>query len=373
MKLARMRILFVSRAYPPVTGGIENQNAGLASALAGAARLTLVANKRGKRFLPLFLPWAFLRMLLACRRNDLVLLGDGVLAPLGALLKRLAPRARVVCVIHGLDISFATRPGLLAALYARINLPALRRLDLLVAVGRATIDVAVAHGVARERLRFIPNGIFPDEFAARPPRASLETLIGESLAGRQVIVRVGRYVTHKGVAWFIREVMPRLPADVFFIAAGPVVAANATGDAGCYEDCVRAVKARGLEDRVRLLTTLRWEDVRLLYATADVVVSPNVRVPGSMEGFGINVIEAAASGAPVVAARIDGLQDAVEEGRNGFLVDPADGAAFAARITALLGDESARRAFGQRACADVRVRFAWPAIAARYMEEFRAL
>jgi phosphatidylinositol alpha-1,6-mannosyltransferase len=124
---------------------------------------------------------------------------------------------------------------------------------------------------------------------------------------------------------------------------------------------------------VRLLTTLRWEDVKLLYATADIVVSPNVRVPGSMEGFGINVIEAAASGAPVVAARIDGLRDAIEEGRNGFLVEPADGAAFAARITALLGDESARRAFGERACADVRARFAWPAIAARYVEAFRAL
>lgn len=373
MKPARMRILFVSRAYPPVTGGIENHNAGLARALGGAARLTLVANKRGKRFLPLFLPWAFLRMLVASRRNDIVLLGDGVLAPLGALLKRMVPRARVVCVIHGLDISFATKPGLLAALYARINLPALQRLDLLVAVSRATVEVAVAHGVARERCCFIPNGIFPEEFAARPPRASLETLIGVSLAGRPAIVRVGRYVAHKGVAWFIREVMPRLPADVFFIAAGPVVAASATGDAGCYEDCVRTVEAGGLKDRVRLLTTLRWEDVKLLYATADIVVSPNVRMPGSMEGFGINVIEAAASGATVVAARIDGLQDAIEEGCNGFLVEPADGAAFAARIAALLGDAPARRAFGERACTDVRARFAWPAIAGRYLEEFQTL
>lgn len=368
-----MRILFVSRAYPPITGGIENHNAGLARALGCAAERTLVANTRGKKFLPLFLPWAMLRMLFECRRHDVVLLGDGVLAPLGALLKRFVPRTRVACVIHGLDVSFATKPGLLAAAYAWINLPALRRLDMLVAVGRATVEVAIAHGVPRERCRFIPNGIFPEEFAARPPRSALEALLGMPLAGKRVVVRVGRYVTHKGVAWFIREVMPRLPADVLFVAAGPVVAARAAGDAGCYEDCLRAVEANGLSDRVRLLTTLPWDQVKLLYSTADVVVSPNVRIPGSMEGFGINVIEAAASEAPVVAARIDGLQDAIEDGLNGFLVEPADGQAFAERINALLDDESGRRAFGERACADVGVRFGWPTIAARYLELFREL
>lgn len=366
-----MKILFVSRAYPPVTGGIENQNYGLARALGAVAPLTLFANLRGKRFLPVFLPWVTLRVLLASRRHDVLLLGDGVLAPLGALVKWFAPRLTVVCVIHGLDISFATRSGLLAWLYGRVNLPALRRLDLLVGVGRATVDLAIANGVMRERVRFIPNGIFPEEFAARPARAELEALLGRSLADRRVVVRVGRFVTHKGVAWFIREVMPRLPPDIVFVAAGPRIAAGAAGDAGCYDDCERAVAERGLADRVLLLTTLPWQHIKLLYATADVVVSPNIRVPGSMEGFGINVIEAAASGAPVVSARLDGLQDAIEDGRNGLLVEPADAAAFAARIEALLADEGARRAFGEQASDDVRARFAWPVIADSYLAACR--
>jgi len=366
-----MKILFVSRAYPPVTGGIENQNHGLARALGAAGPLTLFANKRGKRFLPIFLPWVTLRVLLAARRHDVLLLGDGVLAPLGVLIKWLAPHLTVVCVIHGLDISFATRPGLLAWLYGRVNLPAQRRLDMLVGVGRATVELAVANGVARERVRFIPNGIFPEEFQARPPRAELEALLGRSLAGLRVVVRVGRFVTHKGVAWFIREVMPRLPPETIFIAAGPRIAVGAAGDAGSYDDCERAIAERGLAERVCLLTTLPWPHIKLLYATADVVVSPNVRVPGSMEGFGINVIEAAASGAPVVSARLDGLQDAIEDGRNGILVEPADAAAFAAQIQALMSDDAARRAFGEQASADVCERFAWPVIAGSYLAACR--
>jgi len=365
-----VNIFFVSRAYPPITGGIENQNHGLALALGPCSRLTLLANGRGKRFLPFFLPWAFVRACLASRRHDVLLLGDGVLAPLGALVKRLAPRMTVVCVVHGLDISFATRTGWLPWLYGRVNLPALRRLDLLVAVGRATVETAVSAGVPRERVRFIPNGLFPEEFAARPSRARLEALLGMPLENRRVIVRIGRFVAHKGVEWFIRNVMPRLPEHVMLVAAGPRIASGTVGDADCYEACARAIVENGLEQRVRLMTALPWDDVKLLYATADIVVSPNVRIPGSMEGFGINVIEAAASGAPIVAARLDGLEDAVDDGCNGVLVAPEDADAFVRRIDEFLRDDAARHAFGDAACAYVREHFAWPIIAARYMAAF---
>lgn len=366
-----MRIFFISRAYPPITGGIENQNFGLARALREAGSVTLFANTRGKRFLPIFLPWAAVRAAFACRDHDVLLLGDGVLAPLGALIKRLFPRMRVVCVVHGLDISFATHPGAVAAFYAALNLPALRRLDLLIAVGRATEALAIANGVSPSRVRFIPNGIYPEEFSERPPRSALEALLGMSLLDRRVLVRVGRYVSHKGVAWFIREVMPRLPQNVLFVAAGPRIAAGTAGDADDYDNCVRAIADAGLEERVVLLSALPWEQIKILYATADIVVSPNVRVPGSMEGFGINVLEAAASGTPVVAADIDGLRDAIEDGINGILVTAGDAAGFAERIARLLADDVARQRFGEQACAAVRDRFSWPAICSRYIEAFR--
>lgn len=51
--------------------------------------------------------------------------------------------------------------------------------------------------------------------------------------------------------------------------------------------------------------------MQTLYNTADIVVSPNIRIPGSMEGFGINAIEAGACSRAVIASDLDGLKDAV--------------------------------------------------------------
>lgn len=51
-----MNILFISRAYPPVTGGIENQNYALSQWLPRYATVTTIANRHGKKMLPLFYP-----------------------------------------------------------------------------------------------------------------------------------------------------------------------------------------------------------------------------------------------------------------------------------------------------------------------------
>ena len=100
-----MKILFISRAYPPAIGGIEKQNHELAKALSNICKLDVIANTRGKRFLPLFLPYATLRALVTAHRYDVVLLGDGVLGITGWLLK-LFTKKPVVCIIHGLDITY---------------------------------------------------------------------------------------------------------------------------------------------------------------------------------------------------------------------------------------------------------------------------
>ena len=69
-----MKLLFISRAYPPVTGGIENQNYELSQWLPKIAEVKTIANTRGKLFLPLFIPYALIRALLLFRRYDAVLL-----------------------------------------------------------------------------------------------------------------------------------------------------------------------------------------------------------------------------------------------------------------------------------------------------------
>jgi len=110
-----------------------------------------------------------------------------------------------------------------------------------------------------------------------------------------------------------------------------------------------------------------------LLSTADLFVQPNIPVPDDIEGFGLAVLEAAASGLPVVASRLDGLKDAVTEDQSGFLVEPYDAAGYAQKIDELLADEAGRRAFGARARRYVAERYSWELIAPRYQEQIETL
>ncbi len=362
------RLLFVSRAYPPVLGGIENQNRGLHESLAALVPLTAIINRRGKSALWWFLPYALVRMLLIARRHEAVLLGDGVLGPLGACVKHCFPKVRVYSVIHGLDVTFARKPGILPRLYAAVNLPALCRLDGLIAVGREPLEQAVAAGLPRARITFIPNGLFPEEFREAPDRSALERVLGEALGQRRVILQVGRFVRRKGALWFIREVLPALPADVLYVAAGAAPAESAVGDQGYLPDCRRAVEETGQTDRVRFVANAPEAVMKTLLANADLVVMPNIPDTATVEGFGLAAIEGGAAAKVVLAAGIEGLRDAVHDGQNGVLLPSGDALAWVGAVTKWLSDDARREAFGQAAREHVRTEFAWGGIARRYLE-----
>ncbi|NTW30544.1 MAG: glycosyltransferase family 4 protein [Candidatus Moranbacteria bacterium] len=362
-----MNILFVSRAYPPVLGGIERQNFELAQSLGRIADVTVVANTRGKKFLPFFVPYAMYRILFGMSRHDVLLLGDGVLAPLGAVARILMPKKRVFSVVHGLDVTFCQRKSLMGRLYRAVNIPSLRTLDRLIMVGRHTIDEAVKVGVDRNRCTLIPNGLFPDGLREQHSREELGTLVGMDLVGKRVILRVGRFVPHKGVPWFIDNVMPLLPAEYILVAAGGRNG-KTVGDRDAYTDAEEAISRRGLEDRVRLFENIPQEDLKILFNTADAYISPNIDVDGSMEGFGINAIEAAACGRVVVCSDFQGLKDAISDGENGFMVPMGDARAWADKLREVLADDFDRENFGRKAREYTDRNFSWDGIAQRYVE-----
>ena len=83
--------------------------------------------------------------------------------------------------------------------------------------------------------------------------------------------------------------------------------------------------------------------VNALQRRADVVAQKSLA-----EGFGLTVAEAMWKGRPVVATRVGGIQDQIEDGRTGYLVEPRDLRAFGEQVSALLLDPHARRAHGRR-------------------------
>lgn len=352
-----IRILFISRAYPPIVGGIENQNAALSVQLKSHADVDTIANRFGKRFLPIFLPYALIRAIFSARKYDAILLGDGVLAVIGWAIKICFPKKTVISVVHGLDITY--RLPLYQALWVRIFLP---KLDRLIAVGNETIELGVHHGIAREKFEFVPNGIDPSRHY-RPDltRIDLESIVGKIDADSLIILTAGRLARRKGVAWFIRNVFPTLPNSTIYIIAG---------DGVDRENIQRAVKETRVSNRVKLLGYVSDQTRDILMNTCDIFVQPNIRVPGDVEGFGITPIEAASCGIPVVVSRLEGLRDAFTDNENGLLVEPENPADWHDKILFLSSREK-RRDFGDRARRYTAEHFDWKIISARYVSIIR--
>jgi phosphatidylinositol alpha-1,6-mannosyltransferase len=367
-----MKILFISHSFPPILGGIENQNFQLAKALEKTETVQIIKNSQGKFWLPLFVPWAFLKSLFLMRKSDVCLLGSGVLAPIGLLIKIIYPRKRVYCITHALDIIFAQKPGFLSKIYSKINIPSLKKMDKLFMVGNATIEEAVKTGIKSNNCKFIPNGINKEELKEEHSRKELSLIFGKNTNDRKVILRLGRFVPHKGTSWFIDKVMPKLPENVVLIAAGGRVARNTAGDKDDFINSEKAIIKNGLEKRVRLYPAIPQKDLKILLNTVDLVVSPNIKIPGSMEGFGINVIEAGVCERVVLASDIEGLVDAIKGGENGKLIKHKNAKNWIKEVKKIIKlKKSELEKMGKKAGKYVEKNYAWDKIAQKYIKEMK--
>jgi starch synthase len=91
------------------------------------------------------------------------------------------------------------------------------------------------------------------------------------------------------------------------------------------------------------------------------------------ELLGLAVIEAMASGTPVVASRVGGVPEVVTDGVTGFLVDPGDVAMLHDRLATLLADRGLARRMGEAGRDAVVERFTWRACARRCLSTYREL
>jgi len=349
-----MKVIFISRAYPPTIGGIEKQNFEIGCALSELADVKIIANTRGKKFLPLFLFFAFFKALFFVRSYDVILLGDGLLSVPGWILKKLSGKP-VVSIVHGLDITFSS--SLYQKLWVRF---ALCRLDALFAVGHETIRQAVNRGVKAEKCVFIPNGVEP----VNQVMGKSEAVNGLNLKESRYLLTLGRLVKRKGVAWFIKEVMPSLPDDVIYLVAGDGVE---------KQKLEKLVKFHSLQDRVILLGKVsELEKVRLLYA-ADIFVQPNIQVDGDIEGFGLVVLEAGIAEMPVVASKLEGLNDAIKHNENGLLVESENAQEFISVLSGLLDEPQKRKELGKKSKIYIESSCLWSHVARSYNTELLKL
>jgi len=210
---------------------------------------------------------------------------------------------RLGAIAHGLDV-VAANPVYQAAVRRLRD-----RIDVVMPVSRATGDELIARGWPRGKVAVVPNGVDLDRFEGR---ASARTEVcGVQIAGAPplpedafLLVAVGRQVRRKGFAWFIDDVMPKLPENVFLWLAG---------DGPEHDNIAAAIERNGLERRVRCLGRISEAELAELYRRGQMFVMPNIVVPGDMEGFGVVMLEAGACGLPTLAADLEGIRDVIRK------------------------------------------------------------
>lgn len=361
-----MKILYITRKYPPSVGGMEKMNYCLARELSKRAQVEKIVWGHSQFFMPLFLAATFIRLLwrrLLKRSYDAVILGDAFLAPLGAFIKKLM-RTRVICITHGLDVTYDR------GIYQKMFIPALSDLDMVVCVSAKTQEECRKRGVGESKLKVIPNGI-----DIKPAETDRESFIKEMgrlniniFENTRILLTVGRLIKRKGVVWFVENVLK----DV--IKSKPEVIYVIVGEGAEKEKVLSKIAELGLGNNVFLTGRIQLDKPFLssLYSFSDLFIMPNIPVKGDMEGFGIVALEAASCGLPVVASDLEGIKDAVSNGVSGILVPPEEGDRYSKEIVRLLSDDNLRESISRQAVEYVQ-RFTWDKIAEKYLDEIEGI
>lgn len=149
---------------------------------------------------------------------------------------------------------------------------------------------------------------------------------------KKVVLFVGRLAEKKGVSYAI-EAMRQVNNAMLVIAGdGPL-------KSKLQRQAERVQKESG--STILFLGAKTHEELKGIYASADLFVMPSITAKdGDKEGFGLVILEAFASGLPIVASRSGGIIDIVKDGVNGYLAEEKDVSGLADRINIVLQDKN---------------------------------
>lgn len=353
-----MKILFITRNYPPQSGGMAKYSYELFENLKCDKKL--IALKKTQINLIWFIPYALMKGLFSLKGISLIYLGDALLSPVGYLLKKLSNK-KVMVTVHGLDLTFDNW------LYKNINVKLINKLDKIIAVSESTKKICLNKNIPEEKIEIIPPGTNFDRLNSPLTKDEARSLVSQKikqeLLDKKIIITVGRLVKRKGVDWFVNNVMPILDKDIIYlvIGRGP--------NKEKIDDSINKLK---LNQRVFLLTDIADDKLLNYYKAADIFVMPNIIVPGDCEGFGLVSMEAMGMGVPVIASGIEGITEAIHDNKNGYLLESKDARGFKNQIENLINDKKIREIANNFRNYAIK-NFSWQLISNKFLNEFEKI
>jgi len=328
-------IVIVTSEFPPQPGGIGNHAYNLALYLSkNNYKVTVIADQRAvlneveKAFdntLPFLVKRISLKKLRVLMYLDriiktlqTIIKGDFIIATgkfslWNVALCTLFVKRPNMAVIHGTEVNFKS-----SSLRNAINI-SLKRFDCIVAVSNYTKQL-VTH--LKTNVEVIPNGIDANQWT--------NNVSDLQLIGSPVITTVGRVSIRKGQLQVIK-MLPDLVKEY------PKTHYHCVGIKGESEAFLAEAKRLGVDEHITFHGILNDDDLkRVLLATDVFIMLSQESVTGDVEGFGIAILEANALGIPAIGAKNCGIEDAIDDGVTGFLIDGKDSAALKNSLDSIL-------------------------------------
>lgn len=286
------------------------------------------------------------------------------------LWKMLAPRRTRLVVTYHMDLVGTGWLSRLFRAYTERVLPALiERAETVTVTSRDYARSSLLGKLpprVRKKIVVLPPSVDMLRFAPNAEDDFLLERVPIHPSDRTILFVGGLDRAHyfKGVEVLLRAFLqmrsqPKTPRATLLIV----------GDGNLRPDYERLASALGIRDRVIFLGRVGAEELPAAYRLADVVVLPSV---DRSEAFGIVLLEAMASGRPIVASNLPGVRTLIRGGKNGMLVPPGDAAALAEGISLLLMKRGALARMGRASRVLARA-YAADRVAARLVRLYRAL
>ncbi len=231
-----------------------------------------------------------------------------------------------------------------------------RKAAFVVGISARICEVQRAGGVDPDKVRCVLSTVDTEAYRPGADRAYLEAQTGVP-AGAPAIGMIAQFIERKGHAVLFKaipEILKDHPQARFLLfGKGPLL-----------ESLKASVARESWGGQVRFMGFR--DDLTRILPALDIVTHP-----AYMEGLGVSLLQASASGVPVVACEAGGIPEVIEDGANGFLVPPGDHEALARSLSRLLGDQALRREMGKSGRRIAEERFSIEKMAAAYAELYR--
>jgi len=213
----------------------------------------------------------------------------------------------------------------------------------------------------RKKIKIIKTGVDIQRFSAINDGAILRKKYGFT-ANDKIVLFVGSlsiYNRYKGVDYLIRALHE-------IRSVNNSVKLLIVGEGKLVSELKELAKELKLEKEVIFATSVSDEELPYCYAMCDVFALPSISGP---ESFGIVLLEAMASGKPVIASGLPGVNDVVKDGITGYLVEPKNVKQLSQRILKIIKDVKLGKKFGRNSQRVIIEEYQW----ANIVEEFEEL